>query len=202
MLSSITPLGERGRASRWSVTAAAYVISSALAGALLGVLLGAVGSVVPDGVLGSPAVLGLLALLLLLGAVLDLRAGGHAVPSWRRQVDEAWIGRYRGWVTGVGFGAQLGLGFVTIITSTTTYAVYLFALLASTWWAGGLVGLTFGLVRALPLLRVRRAQTPSDLHDTFRTLRRWAQPVARVAAIALVLSGAVLLAAALTGVPA
>ena len=32
-------------------------------------------------------------------------------------VHEQWLTRYRGWVYGVGFGAQLGFGLVTIITS-------------------------------------------------------------------------------------
>ncbi len=69
------------------------------------------------------------ALLLVVGLVLDLRLGGLSLPSWHRQVDEAWIGRYRGWVVGVGFGAQLGFGVVTIVTSSTTYAVVVLGLL-------------------------------------------------------------------------
>ena len=36
MLGSITPLGERGRGSRWWVTVTAYVLGSTLAGVALG----------------------------------------------------------------------------------------------------------------------------------------------------------------------
>lgn len=60
----------------------------------------------------------------------DLDDARRGLPSWRRQVDEAWLGLYHGWVTGVGFGYQLGLGVVTISTSATTYAVLLLAVLA------------------------------------------------------------------------
>lgn len=199
MLSSISPLGERARGARWSVVTTAYILSSLLAGALVGLLLGGLGSLLPDSLLVHPVVLLTLAALLVLGAVLDTRAGGHAVPSWHRQVDEGWIGTYRGWVTGTGFGFQLGLGVVTIITSTTTYAVLLLELLTGSWWAGALVGATFGLVRALPLLLVRGVQTPQALHDTFRRLTTWAAPVATLARAVLLLAGAALTAIALTG---
>ena len=43
MLSSITPLGERGRAARWPLTTAAYLTASVLAGAALGAALGGLG---------------------------------------------------------------------------------------------------------------------------------------------------------------
>ena len=71
----------------------------------------------------------------------------------------AWIGRYRGWVVGLGYGAQLGFGLVTIITSSTTYAVVVLAVLSGTPWAGALIGAIFGLVRALPLVLIARGST-------------------------------------------
>lgn len=191
MLSSISPLGERSRGSSFTRTAVAYVIGSVLAAVAVGAVLGALGSLVPDDVRSSPFVLGGWALLLLVGLVLDVRSGGHGVPSWRRQVDREWIGRYRGWVTGVGFGLQLGLGFVTIITSTTTYAVFAAELLSGRWWAGALVGLVFGLVRALPLALVRRVDSPARLHDLFARLDTWAAPADRLARTSLIVSAAV-----------
>ena len=44
MLGSITPLGERGRGSRWGITVSAYIIGSAAGGAALGSMLGWAGS--------------------------------------------------------------------------------------------------------------------------------------------------------------
>src|SRR5687768_5215935 len=150
MLSSISPLGEQARASRWWVTTAAYVLGSLLGGLALGGLFGALGSLVPESWRSSPWALAIAGVLLLVGLALDLRVGGLALPSWRRQVDEQWLTRYRGWVYGVGFGTQLGFGLVTIITSSTTYAVVLLALLTGSPEAGLLIGGVFGLVRALP----------------------------------------------------
>lgn len=57
MLSSITPLGERGRGNRWWLTVAAYTVGSVLAGALVGTVAGAIGSVLP---VSSPMALGVL----------------------------------------------------------------------------------------------------------------------------------------------
>src|SRR6478735_3525117 len=103
MLSSISPFGERARASRWSVTVVAYLL----------------GSLLPDGVRESPATATVLAVLLVAGLLLDRGVASRRLPSWRRQVDENWLSGYRGWVYGVGFGTQLGFGVVTIVTSST-----------------------------------------------------------------------------------
>src|SRR6476659_2053382 len=122
MLSSISPLGERARNSRWWLTTAAYLLGSMAGGLAMGALAALLGSLVPETVRSSPWALALVAALFVVGIVLDARSGGHGVPSWRRQVDVRWLDEYRGWVMGLGFGAQLGFGLVTIITSTTTYA--------------------------------------------------------------------------------
>ena len=174
MLSSISPLGERARASRWWLTTTAYVVASTIGGLLIGGLLGLVGGLVPSSWRGSVSGLLVLAALLLVGLLLDLGVGGLALPTWRRQVDVAWIGRYRGWVTGVGYGAQLGVGLVTIVTSATTYAALLLALWTGTVWAGALVGGLFGLARALPLLVTAGVDSPEDLHRLFDRVERWA----------------------------
>lgn len=177
MLSSISPFGERARASRWWLTTTAYVVASTLGGLVLGLLASGLGALVPERWRWSPAAFVVAALLLLAGLVLDLRVGGLSLPSWRRQVDVAWIGRYRGWVTGLGYGAQLGFGLVTIITSSTTYAVVVLALLSGTPWAGIAIGTVFGLVRALPLVLTARV---ADREQLWATLR-WVELRARVA---------------------
>ena len=63
----------------------------------------------------------ILALLAALGLAADLRLGGLRLPGPRRQVDERWLHRYRGWVYGVGFGFQLGFGLLTVVTTSTVY---------------------------------------------------------------------------------
>ena len=51
--------------------------------------------------------------LAIAAGILDLSRLTPWTP--RRQVNEDWIGRYRGWVYGAGFGAQLGLGFAVFV---------------------------------------------------------------------------------------
>ena len=48
MLTSITPLGERGRGNSWAVTMTAYAVGCLLGDATTGAVLGAVGTLLPD----------------------------------------------------------------------------------------------------------------------------------------------------------
>ncbi|GAB95205.1 hypothetical protein BJY21_002643 [Kineosphaera limosa] len=196
MLSSICPLGERARASRWPVTTGAYVLGSVAGGVALGTLGAGVGALVPTTWRGSVPVLGLFAALLIVGLLADLGLLGRALPSWRRQVDEQWLTRYRGWVYGVGFGVQLGFGVATIVPSATTYAVVVAAMLTGQPSAGAVIGATFGLVRALPVFLVARVEAPGQLRALFRGLQRWARPADVLAQVSLALAALVLMAGA------
>lgn len=187
MLSSITPLGERGRNNRWWLTTAAYAIGSVLGGASIGGLCGAVGwlAAAPFGGAGSlPAAvpLAVLAAVGVLGALADLGTGRLRVPSIQRQVNENWIGTYRGWVYGIGFGYQLGLGVATIVTSAITWVALTAAVLTGSVLGGVIVGGTFGLARAAPLLLAARVRHPGALRALHRRNQRFA-PTARGLAI-------------------
>ena len=186
MLTSISPLGERARGNRWGLTAACYVGASVVGGASMGGLLGAVGE------LAFPPLPLLAAAVLLVCAFADLTG---LMPRGRRQVDEDWLTRYRGWVYGSGFGFQLGLGVVTIVTSAATYAVLALALLAGSFGVGLAVGATFGLVRALPLLALRAADTPTAVRVAAQQLDAL-RGVASRSTLAVLAGAAVLLVAA------
>lgn len=151
MLASITPLGERSRNQRWWVSAVALLAGGAVAGALLGAALGALGGLLPLDGRGR-----LLALALVLAAAAGADALPTAVPSHRRQVDDAWLRRYRGWVYGAGFGLQLGSAVATTVTTAAVYATIGALALAPDARTGAAVGLAFGAVRgAGPLLTAR-----------------------------------------------
>ena len=151
MLTSINPLGQRGRGHRWGPSVLLFVLASTLGGLTTGAVLGLLGEAVH-----VPVVVGALACAV--AVVLDLTR----VPSYRRQVEREWLVRYRMWVYSTGFGWQLGTGVVTIVTSASTYAWLVLLVVAGL--PGALVGgAVFGLVRALPLLLARRAVTPEAL---------------------------------------
>lgn len=196
MLTSITPLGERGRRRRWGLTTAWYVAGSTAGGATVGVLAGglalAAGGLSP----GSRVLIVIGALACAAAALADAR--GMRLWSWHRQVDETWLQRYRGWVVGGGFGVQLGFGLVTIVSSASVYAALALGVLTGSFWGGVAVGTTFGFVRALPLLAVHRVRTGEALAALHRRVTAIA-PGARVSTVAVLASGALALGAVAVG---
>ena len=184
MLGSITPLGERGRGSRWGPVAALYSAGSTAGGLALGGLLGWAGWLASRASSAGFSAAGpwILATAVTVGVAIDLGMWGGRLPGPERQVNEEWMYRYRGWVYGLGFGAQLGVGVVTIVTTSAVYGVFLAAFLSGTPGRGAMIGGTFGLVRALPLWSVWRVRDPGLLLAIDARLRRWA-PASRRAAV-------------------
>ena len=174
MLGSITPLGERSRNRRWGITVGAYLIGSTLGGALIGAVLGRLGAFLPapDG-RAIALRLGVLAAAAAVGLAFDLELGGLRLPTVHRQVNQDWIVHYRGWVVGLGFGFQLGLGVITVVTTSTVYVMWLAASLSGSAAAGALIGGAFGLVRASVLLSVAGVKRPEQLGRVGALLRRW-----------------------------
>jgi hypothetical protein len=199
MLSSIHPLGERGRSNRWGLTVTAHVIGAAAGGAAAGLALGALGAVVAAA--GAPArvAAAVLAPCAVLAAVVDARGWPHWLPRPRRQVDERWLHAYRGWVYGAGFGFQLGAGVVTIVTAATVYVLGVTLVVLGSPIAGVVVGGAYGLARGLTILAGRSIRTPARLVELHRTLvaRRRLGVLAAVAGdLAVALGAAVVLSGA------
>ncbi len=197
MLTSITPLGERGRGRRWGSTTAWYVIGSTVGGALLGAVSGALA--LAFGQL-SPA----LRVVALVGAAGCLVAAstdafGVRLPSWKRQVDENWLRRYRGWVVGGGFGVQLGSGLATIVSSAAVYAMLLLGVLTGSFWGAFAVGVTFGVCRSLPLLAVRQVRTQEALAGLHRQMAALAAAARRATVAVLGASAVALVVVAMVG---
>ena len=195
MLASITPLGERGRHSSWAVTVSAFVIGSTAAALAAGALLGAAGSILLPGSFAADSRLAALAAAAGVAIFLDARAA--RVPGPRRQVDEGWLDAYRGWVYGVGFGTQLGLGITTVVSSAATYVALVAAFLTGEAARGALVLACFGAVRGLSLLVAGRVRAPEQLIALHARLAAWRAPAARaglgamVAIVALAIVGSV-----------
>lgn len=171
MLSSITPLGQRGRGMSWKRTVAAFWVGATVAGAVVFASVGVLG--VQFG-LDGPG-LWLPALAITAAAVLDTAKVG--VPGPRRQVDENWLGRYRDWVVGLGYGAQLGAGFVTIVPSFGTWALILVAATSGVGLAAT-AGAAFGVGRSILLMRSRSVASPTRLAEVMSRFARdevWAR---------------------------
>ncbi|MDA8391331.1 MAG: hypothetical protein M0Z87_00740 [Actinomycetota bacterium] len=212
MLASINPLGERARGNKWALTALSYLAGSMMGGALVVGSAAAVGraaawlagahslvALVSSGPGRGWAaeqpwmVPGLVGGLCLIAALAD----ATAVPTIRRQVNEDWLVRYRGWVYGVGFGLQLGSGVATTVTTASVYLMLLLSFLDGS-PAGAVIGACFGAARALPVLTTARVTTPAALRAAHARLdARWGT-ARRATVVALMLTAlAVPVAAAL-----
>ncbi len=194
MLASITPLGERGRQSHWTVTIAAFALGAATAATVAGALLGALGILLPAGFTGHARTV-VVALALIAAFALDLST--TTVPGPRRQVDEGWLDRYRGWVYGLGFGSQLGLGIVTVVTSAATYVVLLCALASGHPVTGAAIMGLYGALRGLTPLLAAGVRTPQHLMALHARLRGADAAASRAGAAVLAVAGTLGLVAGL-----
>ena len=180
MLSSIHPFGERARQQRYTLTVAAYVLGTVAGGLVLGGALAIVAIPIPSTPISS-----MLAVVVLLGyAIWDLT--GRRVPSLERQVDETWLSRYRGWVYGVGYGFQLGIGFATFVKSALTYGFALAAVLSGSPSVALGSGFLFGLTRGLSILSTSKISSPTELRSFFDALTRSSTVVKRAGALAVI----------------
>ena len=199
MLASINPLGERARRTRWGRTMTWYLLGSTAGGATIGLLAGALGAGVRAALSPSGTALAIgVAVVCAAGIALDLGVGGLRLPTVHRQVNEDWLAKYRGWVYGTGFGFQLGLGVATIVTTATVYVALALAVLSGSLVGGVVIGATFGLVRALPLLAVRAVNDPAGIGAVLRRAAAWSgrAHVLAVAGLVTVAAAGVLTAVA------
>jgi hypothetical protein len=201
MLGSISPVGETSRNQRWWLTASAYAVASTAGGAVAGTVSGGLGvalaRVAPVGPTARQVLLGV---MLVTAAVLDAGARG-LLPTWHRQVDERWLATYRGWVYGAGFGAQLGLGVVTIVVSAATYAMLGAAVLTASWRAGLLIGVVFGAARSVPVLLLAPVRSTELLYAVTRRIVRSETRMHVLTVVGLGALAVVVLAGAAAAVP-
>jgi MFS family permease len=177
MLSSITPLAERGRGRRFGWTASWYVIGAVLGGATTGLvvagLAAAVGALAP----GTAVVAAVVLVAAAVGAAYDAGLLPPPLPHHRRQVNELWLNRYRSWVYGAGFGWQIGNGLATYIMTAAVYLTIVLAALTASPVAALGVWLVFGVVRGLAILLVAGVTSPARLAGFHRRFDAAREPV-------------------------
>ncbi len=170
MLSSITPMTEAGRGNRFATTAAWFTVGGLAGGLTLGGA-AALGAVAIDAAgLSLGTRLGIGATLALLTASIDLGVAGVELPLFKRQVNDAWLRRYRSWVYGAGFGWQIGVGIATYIMTGAVFLTIGLAALTASPGAALAVGATFGMVRGSAVWLGRSATTPAALGEVHRRL--------------------------------
>lgn len=194
MLSTITPIGERGRNNRYSRTAAWFVAGAVLGGATLGLGAAALAAGVAALDLSDDALVAAVALLGGLTIASDLNLGGFRLPSHTRQVNETWLDQYRSWVYGGGFGWQIGVGLATYVTTAAVYLMLAIAALTGSPLAAFAVVTGFGLVRGLAVLLGRRLTSPQRMMALHRRLDQLLPTAQRL--IVLVQAAVVAVAAA------
>ncbi len=192
MLSSITPLSERGRGHRYGWTSAWFVAGAVAGGTCLGAAM-ALGAWVMRALApwGTPTSLWIVAVLALIAAASDAGLGGWSLPIHRRQVNEQWLDRYRAWLYGSGFGWQIGVGYATYLMTAALHAMVLVGVLTADPVAALASGVLFGTVRGLAVLLSASLRTPEALARFHRRFAAAAPLSRRLTVIALLALAAV-----------
>jgi hypothetical protein len=194
MLSTITPIGERGRGNRYAASAAWFVAGAVLGGATLGAGAAVLAAGVGGLDLSGEALAGVAATLGAITIASDLKVGGFRLPSHVRQVNEEWLMQYRSWVYGGGFGWQIGVGLATYVTTAAVYLMVAMAALTASPLAAFAILTGFGLVRGMAVLLGRHLTTPQRMMALHRRLDELLPTAQR--AIVLVQAAVVAIAAA------
>ncbi len=159
------------------VLISAGTVAGGLGGLVMGLLVAAI-TAVAQFPLAEPAG-GTIAALVGVGAALDairLVAGRPGPPTLGRQVPAEWARIFPAPVTAGLYGARLGVGPLTILSTWTWWS---FTLAAALLGPGSAVatGATFGLVKlALVAATSRAADEVGDHHRVFSNLRAGRQP--------------------------
>ena len=98
-------------------------------------------------------------------------------PFFKRQVNEYWLGRYRVWVYGSGFGWQIGAGVTTYIMTAAVFLTIALGVLTAGPWAALVVGVVFGLARGLAVLLTARLRTTAEVFALHRRFDALGEPV-------------------------
>lgn len=181
MLSAITPMTEAGRGNRFNVTAGWFVLGAIVGGLSLGVLAAGAAAGLAALELATTSRVGIAAALAMACASIDLGIFGIDLPLFKRQVNDAWLRRYRSWVYGSGFGWQIGFGVATYIMTAGVLLTIALAVLTASPVQAVAIGLTFGLIRGSAVFIGRSATSPAALGDIHQRLDA-AAPTARAAA--------------------
>jgi hypothetical protein len=184
MLSTLTPLTERGRGHRWGVTVGWFVAGAVLGGLTLGAAMAVLAWIASLVSVPATAALGTVAVVALVTSSSDAGLLGRGLPFHTRQVAESWLDNYRQWVYASGFGWQIGVGVATYVMTAALYLFVVAVVVTASPLVAIVAGALFGLVRGLAILLGINATTTDRLlalHVWFESARA---PVRRATVLA------------------
>jgi hypothetical protein len=179
MLSQLNPVGEASRGNRYGVSASWYVVGAVAGGATLGAAIAVLAALCAAIGPSATTALALGAAAATAGALVDTGVLGISPPFFLRQVNEDWLGRYRGWIYGAGFGWQVGAGVATYIMTAAVFVTVALGALSGGPLAAFGVGVLFGFARGLAVFLTARLRTMAALHTFHRRFDALAEPVRR-----------------------
>ncbi|MET0275263.1 MAG: hypothetical protein ABW211_00290 [Acidimicrobiia bacterium] len=179
MLSQITPVGEASRGNRYSRTAIWYLLGSVVGGLTLGAAMALMALIVHALHASATVALAIAAGAALLGAVVDSGVLGFAPPFFLRQVNEDWLGKYRAWLYGSGFGWQVGAGVATYIMTAAVFVTIAFGALGASPIGALALGGLFGFARGSTVFLTARARSTPELFAIHRRFDALGEPVRR-----------------------
>ncbi len=94
-------------------------------------------------------------------------------------MNELWLGKFRSWVYGAGFGWQIGVGFATYIMTGAVYLTVALAALTGQPAVAFGICVAFGLLRGLAILLGATITSPERLVAFHRRFDGLAEPVRR-----------------------
>ncbi len=149
MIETIGPTGHRGGIPTTLAACAAFLPGALLGGVITFGQLALFGSLLHQG--GGRIAFGAAALIAAAAALLELR-GARIVPQIRRQLPEDWRRRMPLPAAAALYGVLLGLGFTTFVLTFGVWALAAISFALGEPHLGILLGLGFGLGRALPVI--------------------------------------------------
>lgn len=175
MVSTITPMVHGGSRKRWLGSLGVHILGGALGGAAAVTVL----SLLLRWVLPSPGVrhwvAWVLVVILFMGELFMGEAGFRKViPSPHRQVSKRTRERLGPDLTAFLYGAELGVGFITRVPYSVTYAALTGAALVLPPSLGAIVGMAFGAARGSSVWPAVNGTTLERLELASSRRFRWA----------------------------
>jgi hypothetical protein len=149
MIETIGPTGHRGGIPTTLAAAAAFLPGALLGGVITFGQLALLGALLDHG--GGRITYGVAAAIAATAALVELR-GARIVPQVRRQLPEDWRRRMPMPLAAALYGVLLGLGFTTFVLTFGVWALAAISFALGQPHLGLLIGLSFGLGRALPVV--------------------------------------------------